>query len=470
MASSAHTPTEVLRNTESIRISAGLHVLQNADPEIIRVIKRATFVSAYALDGSNGWARAEIEGPLYIVKRGRVPVYRLIILNQLNPQNLVEDISALWELSSQDRFIFFRISNTAETQPNAEARAHRVAGLWFSDDAERKSVEEAIEAIMRDGQATTLSGADLSPPGLTSSMENLSRQDSREAFQQQPTLSQESTEESTPPLVAAHAGPPQLAANDGREAGAAILSLLGVLRNSEEKPPISIANTPVPVVPPTGWPTKPVKRKTDEYIPGMPMTATKAGAARHSVHQELQQLPARYPETGLRRVSAGLESRADSQTSKTLKGGLSLRSKSGKAERAPDRLFARQLERMNQRREIAGGGGFVPGAKLSGGWSGRPAERARADPQSHRIEDGGQTCAVRGGRIRGRGAFRSADIAGYNYNSAEQAPYSPPATTHPMPDFSAGFVYDAFLQCLQDPHIREVFEEKLSDIMCRNSL
>lgn len=44
--------------------------------------------------------------------------HRLVILNQRDPQNLVEDITPFWEVSAEKNYIFFRVPLNPAVEPH----------------------------------------------------------------------------------------------------------------------------------------------------------------------------------------------------------------------------------------------------------------------------------------------------------------------------------------------------------------
>jgi hypothetical protein len=46
--------------------------------------------------------------------------FRLVIVNQRDPRNLVEDITPLWEVSSEKNYLFFRVplNSKVDTHPS----------------------------------------------------------------------------------------------------------------------------------------------------------------------------------------------------------------------------------------------------------------------------------------------------------------------------------------------------------------
>merc|ERR1712232_231837 len=124
-----------------------LETLQNSqDEHIVKIRAYSKFVVAYLLqqDGpSPGWRKANIEGPVYLVKRNGAPKYQVLVLNQFNNNNLVDGFHASWELDCQKNYVFYKVEDTSK----------RIRGLWFHDDAERQKMENALEATLKEIRA-----------------------------------------------------------------------------------------------------------------------------------------------------------------------------------------------------------------------------------------------------------------------------------------------------------------------------
>ncbi|XP_053993597.1 uncharacterized protein LOC128884315 [Hylaeus volcanicus] len=218
---------------EALRIQGGLAFLQLADPSIKNVVIRATFVSVYVLNEiDQSWARANLEGALYIVYRSVNPHFRLVIVNQRDPRNLVEDITPLWEVSSEKNYLFFRVplNSKVDTHPS-DPKDRRVAGLWFSDDFERKYVQKAIERLLSIGLSPVIfesynekaSSRKKSPCPLTEDQEK----GPKSVFVKRSANKSQSSSNPYRSNEQSHSIEPK-----GKVAGEAILNLIGVHRSA----------------------------------------------------------------------------------------------------------------------------------------------------------------------------------------------------------------------------------------------
>merc|ERR1719446_1151553 len=86
--------------------------LQAQDPHVEQIVVYSKFVVAYLLqqDGqSPGWRKANIEGPVYVVKRRSRPWYTLIVKNQFSTTDLQDHLHADWELDCQKNYVFYKV-------------------------------------------------------------------------------------------------------------------------------------------------------------------------------------------------------------------------------------------------------------------------------------------------------------------------------------------------------------------------
>eukprot|EP00811_Abedinium_folium_P005353 NODE_14931_length_1077_cov_3.008421.p1 GENE.NODE_14931_length_1077_cov_3.008421~~NODE_14931_length_1077_cov_3.008421.p1 ORF type:complete len:200 (-),score=69.84 NODE_14931_length_1077_cov_3.008421:346-945(-) len=128
---------------EQTRYKTMLDSLQNQDAEIEAIVVFSKFVVAYLLqqDGPNpGWRKANIEGPLYLVRRRSMPRYQLLVKNQFSTNDLLDAMHADWELDCQKNYIFYKVEDPTK----------RIRGLWFHDDVERQKMESVFEKTLED--------------------------------------------------------------------------------------------------------------------------------------------------------------------------------------------------------------------------------------------------------------------------------------------------------------------------------
>jgi len=120
-----------------------LQTLQAKDPQVVEIIGLSKFVVAYFLqqDGDQpGWTKANIEGPVYVVRRRQAPWFQLVVKNQFSSTDMTDFLAGGWELDCQKNYIFYKVED--DTQ--------QVRGLWFQDDTERLTFEKILEKVLTD--------------------------------------------------------------------------------------------------------------------------------------------------------------------------------------------------------------------------------------------------------------------------------------------------------------------------------
>merc|ERR1719491_330804 len=117
--------------------------LQMQDPQISSLVAYCKFgVVYYLVPEGNGpsWQKADIEGPVYVVRRRSAPWYQLIVKNQFSTTDLMDYVNPSWELDCQNNYFFYKVEDL--TKP--------IRGLWFHDDNERTKLEDIVGKILED--------------------------------------------------------------------------------------------------------------------------------------------------------------------------------------------------------------------------------------------------------------------------------------------------------------------------------
>jgi len=128
---------------EQTRYKGMLESLQHQDPNIDHIVIYSKFVVGYLLQqaGPNpGWRKANIEGPVYLVRRRGTPRYQLLVKNQFSANDLLDSVHPDWELDCQTNYVFYKVEDASK----------RIRGLWFHDDAERLKLESALEKTLEE--------------------------------------------------------------------------------------------------------------------------------------------------------------------------------------------------------------------------------------------------------------------------------------------------------------------------------
>ncbi|XP_024376583.1 mRNA-decapping enzyme-like protein [Physcomitrium patens] len=89
-----------------------LVVLQRMDQFVEDILATATHVSVYQMNSdTNQWISKDVEGSLFVVKRGRHPRFQFIVMNRRSTDNLVENLSGDLEHTLQSPYFIYRNAN-----------------------------------------------------------------------------------------------------------------------------------------------------------------------------------------------------------------------------------------------------------------------------------------------------------------------------------------------------------------------
>jgi hypothetical protein len=147
---------------------AVLDALRQTDPDVESIVVYSAFVVAYLLqqDGANsGWRKANVNGPVYIIRRRVAPRYQLLVKNkdtaglQYGASDISDFLHPDWGLDCQKNYVFYKVEDPAK----------RIRGLWFNDDREREKVEEQLNRILEELRSQPLAPIPSAPaPGPAS--------------------------------------------------------------------------------------------------------------------------------------------------------------------------------------------------------------------------------------------------------------------------------------------------------------
>jgi len=118
-----------------------LNKLQESDSLIEEVVVYSKYAVCYLLQQEQpnpGWRKANIEGPIFLLRRKQSPRYQLLVKNQNGPNDLLDDLHPDWEVDCQPQYVFY----------NTPDQSQKIRGIWFHNDAERIKIEKALEKAM----------------------------------------------------------------------------------------------------------------------------------------------------------------------------------------------------------------------------------------------------------------------------------------------------------------------------------
>eukprot|EP01080_Neovahlkampfia_damariscottae_P002656 gene2656-3853_t len=128
----------VIEDREKQKKRLNENVLKREDTKIKEILKTFGHVVVYNFrKKSKKWSKDVYEGPLFVVERKENPTFKFIIMNRLNTDNFIQDISKI-ELQVVPPYAFFK---------NIEN--NDIKGLWFYDYTETLEFVKTIEDLKR---------------------------------------------------------------------------------------------------------------------------------------------------------------------------------------------------------------------------------------------------------------------------------------------------------------------------------
>ncbi len=123
---------------DAVKLEKNLRMLQRIVPGASDILAQSPFVAVYAFDeGTQAWAREDIEGGLFLVRRGEPggSPLALVVINRANANNLVRLVGDGFEMDDSDEYLMFR-------SPEG------VYGLWFRYAEEKARVHAKLAELV----------------------------------------------------------------------------------------------------------------------------------------------------------------------------------------------------------------------------------------------------------------------------------------------------------------------------------
>ena len=135
---------------DAAKLEKNLRMLQRIVPGASDIVAQSPFVAVYAFDeGTQAWSREDIEGGLFLVRRGGEPgggPLALVVINRANANNLVRLVGDGFEMDDSDEYLMFR-------SPEG------VYGLWFRYAEEKARVHAKLAELVAPRAAAKSGGA-----------------------------------------------------------------------------------------------------------------------------------------------------------------------------------------------------------------------------------------------------------------------------------------------------------------------
>ena len=125
-----------------------LAVLKRIDSATVEVLAHAGHVVLYEFEqDKQQWKRKGVEGPLFIYKRSCEPRVRIVVLNRLSTENLVQDLSADFQFEEMEPYLIYR---AAEGKGKGDDGATKVInGIWFYQAEERTALAQKMRQVLK---------------------------------------------------------------------------------------------------------------------------------------------------------------------------------------------------------------------------------------------------------------------------------------------------------------------------------
>ncbi len=119
-----------------------LRVLRKDDAEIQTIVAQSKHAVLYGFDpNTRAWARQNVEGALFVVKRAKAPRDAFVVLNRSGTGNLTQAIGGdAFELERSPPYLMYRVGSD-------------VRGIWFHDQSECESMSETFERVIREAES-----------------------------------------------------------------------------------------------------------------------------------------------------------------------------------------------------------------------------------------------------------------------------------------------------------------------------
>jgi len=113
-----------------------LAVLQRLDREILQILETAGHVAIYSfLQETNAWEKKEVEGSLFVVERRTDPQFQFWVMNRLNTNNVVEDITKGFQMQVSEPYLLYR------------NKFGEINGIWFYNPSEGENIVSIIQKL-----------------------------------------------------------------------------------------------------------------------------------------------------------------------------------------------------------------------------------------------------------------------------------------------------------------------------------
>lgn len=111
--------------------------VKRIDPYVKEILATSSHVALYRFNTiTNEWEKTGVEGALFIYSRNGEPFHSILVMNRLDPNNVIEPIVKGFEYQLQTPFLLYKNSHS------------KIFGIWFFKREDCTSVISLIDLVM----------------------------------------------------------------------------------------------------------------------------------------------------------------------------------------------------------------------------------------------------------------------------------------------------------------------------------
>jgi len=149
--------TRNMQADKAKQMEYNLAILKRRDANITEVLNSSAHVVLYQFnEAKQSWDLKKVEGSMFVVARATEPRHMFVVLNRLSNDNVVEGITADFQMELTDQFLLYR--NVRQ----------EIIGIWFYSTSERAEIAKLLESLIVSDETPDAPTASAAPPGSES--------------------------------------------------------------------------------------------------------------------------------------------------------------------------------------------------------------------------------------------------------------------------------------------------------------
>jgi len=147
-----------MKPEKAAQLEYNLAVLKRRDGSITKVLDMSGHVVLYQFnEEKQSWDLKKVEGALFVVQRAAEPKHMFVVLNRLSNDNVVEALTADFQMELTDQFLLYRNDK------------QEIIGIWFYSTDERAEIAKLLQSIAA-AEAPTATGVAPTADATTSAV------------------------------------------------------------------------------------------------------------------------------------------------------------------------------------------------------------------------------------------------------------------------------------------------------------